>query len=487
MSEAAAAVGLKQRQFTDLFRKVTGQSRRKYLLGLRLNHAAGLLAETDHPVTTVAFESGFDDLSYFNHSFKAAYGRAPLAYREQHQVRVPARAKVSPREQESSGFKFRGIKGWFWTPEQYLEEIPVLPGLKMNFLMNCYGSMMTFHSNGVSNEWWKPMSAERKRRFAKIIRACRERGIEFCFAMHPQESSSRPLDPASASDLDQFHQHYAWAQSQGVQWFSICLYGTSWDPGEPAVSGSIHAALANVLFSRLRSADPSAQLILYPVISWGDAASREHREYLGALARDMHPDIYVFWSGDSIRTPRVTRIAAESYKKAVNHRLFLWDNYPVNDGNPTLHLGPVSGRDPDLCEVIDGYLSNPMHTQNEINRIPLATCADYAFDPWNYNPARSIGQAILRLGKTAGQQSVLKDLVEAYPGFIVAGGASATNPVRGKFNKLMAGQDSRAKARNFIRHIEDIYHRLRAQFPKQFLAARKTIAGDIEWLKRQQG
>ena len=49
----------------------------------------------------------------------------------------------------------------------------------------------------------------------------------------------------------------------------------------------------------------------------------------------------MFWTGDTFT--RITRAAAESYKKRVKHRLFLWDNYPVNDGQQTLHLGPVTG------------------------------------------------------------------------------------------------------------------------------------------------
>ena len=39
-----------------------------------------------------------------------------------------------------------------------------------------------------------------------------------------------------------------------------------------------------------------------------------------------------------------------------------------------------------------------MRKQNEINRIPLATCADYAYNPRAYDPSRSVGQAILGRG-----------------------------------------------------------------------------------------
>jgi AraC family L-rhamnose operon regulatory protein RhaS len=490
ISEAAAAVGLKRRQFTDLFRKVTGQSWRQYVLGLRLNHAAELLSETDRSVVAVAFESGFDDLSYFNHSFKAAYCCSPLAYRGQRQVKIPEKThdlpKPEPQLECSAGFKFRGIKGWLWTPEQYLEEIPILAELKMNFLMNCYGSMILPEgTKTMCNEWWKPLSEEKKEAYGKIICLCRQHQIMFCFALHPQLASARPLDPFNAMDVDYFHQHYAWAQSQGVQWFSVSLDDAGWGAAGPRPGGLAHAKLVNTIFDRLRMQNKSSQFIFCPTICWGDATNREHRDYLGALAAEMHPDVYVFWNGDSSVTPRVTRFAAETYKKVVNHRLFLWDNYPVNDGSPTLHLGPVSGRETDLCEIIDGYMTNPMHSQNQINRLPLATCADYAFNPRRYNPARSIGQAILWLGKTTEQQRVLKDLVEAYPGFIVAGGGAGTNPVRGKFGKLIADRDSRSAARNFIHHLENVQEQLTRQFPRRFADARKTVLEDIQWMKEQ--
>ena len=75
----------------------------------------------------------------------------------------------------------------------------------------------------------------------------------------------------------------------------------------------------------------------------------------------------------------------------------------------------------------------------------------------------------------------------AYPGFIVAGGGAGTNPVKGKFGKLIADRDLRSAARNFIRHLEDIHARLKKQFPKSFLATRKTVAEDIDWMKGQTG
>jgi hypothetical protein len=199
------------------------------------------------------------------------------------------------------------------------------------------------------------------------------------------------------------------------------------------------------------------------------------------VARDLNPDICLFWTGDTFN--RITRAAAESYKKKVKHRLFLWDNYPVNDGQQTMHLGPLAGRDADLCEVIDGYMSNSMASQSQINRIPMATCADYAYNPKGYDPTRSIGQAILRQTDAKAGQNVLLDLVEAYPGFVLYSGSVATNPPRAEFQKLLEAKNY-FLARNMLRHLEDMAGRLHQEFPDRYPATKKTIGMDIEWMKK---
>ncbi len=82
IDEAAHAVARSRRQFTALFRAVSGESWRRHLLRLRLEHAQRLLGESERSITAVAFESGFDDLSHFHHSFKAANGCTPGEYRD---------------------------------------------------------------------------------------------------------------------------------------------------------------------------------------------------------------------------------------------------------------------------------------------------------------------------------------------------------------------------------------------------------------------
>nr|WP_288702869.1 AraC family transcriptional regulator [uncultured Dorea sp.] len=54
----------------------------QYITHLRLEHAKQLLQDTDTPVTEVAMQSGYQNVSYFIRSFKKTYGVSPLKYRK---------------------------------------------------------------------------------------------------------------------------------------------------------------------------------------------------------------------------------------------------------------------------------------------------------------------------------------------------------------------------------------------------------------------
>jgi AraC-like DNA-binding protein len=48
---------------------------------LRLRKAADLLARAEHRISDIAFDCGFNDLSYFNRCFRRRFGLTPSAAR----------------------------------------------------------------------------------------------------------------------------------------------------------------------------------------------------------------------------------------------------------------------------------------------------------------------------------------------------------------------------------------------------------------------
>jgi AraC family L-rhamnose operon regulatory protein RhaS len=77
----AAQLGMSRRRFTDLFRAVTGATWSDYLRRLRVEHAKHLLRATGRSVLTIAFESGFEDLSSFYRAFRRLEGTSPHRWR----------------------------------------------------------------------------------------------------------------------------------------------------------------------------------------------------------------------------------------------------------------------------------------------------------------------------------------------------------------------------------------------------------------------
>lgn len=387
------------------------------------------------------------------------------------------------------GFKLRGTKGWRWTPEQMLAEVPFLARYKMNFFMNCYTSL--YLGNGEQwmkggNHWWEPLPPDLKKGYEAVVRSCKEHGVIFCFSVNPGLYSPRPLDYASDKDFQDLWQHYAWMQGLGVRWFSL-----AYDDIQKGIDASGQARLVNRLFACLREKDPQAQLIFCPTHYTGVGKKRgtqQNDPYLETLAREINKEVYIFWTGGSLGACNQTirRADAESYKNVVGHRLIVWDNYPVNDAHPTLHLGPVTGRDVDLCKVVEGYMSNPMSPQSDLNRIPLMTCADYAYNPWGYDPARSIAQAIVHLVDTKEQQLVLRDLVELYPGLIIFPtingrifSFTSGDPALTRFKQILAMPHARNVADLYLNHYEGVLKRMQAALPGKYQTSVAILKKDL--------
>lgn len=79
--EIAAEVGMAPRSLARRFEEEIGMTWQASLRRLRVLRAIELLAETNAPVTEVAFGVGYSSLSAFNAAFREFIGQTPTAYR----------------------------------------------------------------------------------------------------------------------------------------------------------------------------------------------------------------------------------------------------------------------------------------------------------------------------------------------------------------------------------------------------------------------
>ncbi|WP_421987026.1 AraC family transcriptional regulator [Roseivirga sp.] len=82
LDDMADKVSMTVPAFCRYFKKISRKTFTKFVNEYRVVHASKLLAETSMAITEVSFESGFNNFSHFNKSFKSFTGKSPSEYRK---------------------------------------------------------------------------------------------------------------------------------------------------------------------------------------------------------------------------------------------------------------------------------------------------------------------------------------------------------------------------------------------------------------------
>jgi len=229
--------------------------------------------------------------------------------------------------------------------------------------------------------WREPYPDPELDRFAELVEEAKRCNVEFVYAIAPG-LSIRDDDESEFEALDAKREHL---RSAGIRTFQLL-----WDDiARDAVRFERQAEIANWFAG-------GEELVVCPMGYAGTGDS----QYRQAFAQRLDPQIVVYWTGPEVVSLGISREALDfAVARFRRHDLLLWDNYPVNDFAPeTLFLGPLRGRDARLANgKLRGIVANGM-VQAVPSKLALATVADWARDPFSYDPLESYERALREHG-----------------------------------------------------------------------------------------
>jgi len=144
-----------------------------------------------------------------------------------------------------------------------------------------------------------------------------------------------------------------------------------------------------------------------------DVFGQRPANYLGELGRRLDPAIDIMWTGPEVCSHELSYGHLAKIAEHIGRPPFLWDNYPVNDGQRMsrhLHIRGFTGRPAGIWRHIAAHGINPA-SQPVLSRIPALTLVDSYRYADRYDYGVSLKRAVHAvLGPELGEQ-VRRDLV----------------------------------------------------------------------------
>jgi len=220
--------------------------------------------------------------------------------------------------------------------------------------------------------WQEPHPEHLADRLRSLAKKCRETGVRFGIGLSPYELYDNFSD-ASRETL-----------ARKLSFFD-----------------DIGAADLAILFDDMRGDSPDLAMRQIEIIHWArerTAATRvivcptyysddpildrvfgvRPNGYVEQMGADLDPAIEIFWTGEEVISRQFSPGHVERVTEQLERKPFLWDNYPVNDGqrmSQYLHLRGFTGRPAALKHAISAHGINPA-LQPTLTRIPALTLAD---------------------------------------------------------------------------------------------------------------
>ncbi|WP_051969546.1 beta-N-acetylglucosaminidase domain-containing protein [Kitasatospora azatica] len=331
----------------------------------------------------------------------------------------------------SSGAQLRGTAESFygtpWSTTQRLDLIDFLGRTKQNFFLYAPGD-----DPYRQDRWREPYPTEQSEGLRILAERARANHVTLGYAIAPSQTfcySSRADQDALIAKLDRLRE-------LGFAAFQLRFDNVSYDEWHcggdrraygtgPAAAAKAQAQLAVAVQTRL--IDRHAELTALSVVPT-EFHQQGATPYRKALAGALPPAVQLAWSGVGVLPGKITAGQTADTATLFDHPLVTMDNYPVNDSTPDrLYLGPYTGRDPEVARRSAMLLTSGMR-QAAASRIPLATAADFAWNPTGYQSDASWQYALRTLAADA-TPGTATDAGPALAALTALAGNSSSSPL----------------------------------------------------------
>jgi hyaluronoglucosaminidase len=220
--------------------------------------------------------------------------------------------------------------------------------------------------------WQEPHPADAARRLGSFAGHCRNIGVRFGVGLSPYEIYQKFDDAARGALAEKL----AFLDDIGVQDLAILFDDMRGDLPDLA---HLQVEIIDWIAART-TAD---RLIVCPTYYSDDPVldrvfGQRPERYVEEFGALIDPAIRIFWTGEEVVSREISTGHAQRVTDQLQRKPFLWDNYPVNDGqrmSQFLNLRGFTGRPAGLSDHLAAHGVNPA-LQPTLTRIPALTLVD---------------------------------------------------------------------------------------------------------------
>nr|WP_246331230.1 beta-N-acetylglucosaminidase domain-containing protein [Saccharopolyspora hordei] len=288
-----------------------------------------------------------------------------------------------------------GFYGSPWTHQERLDQLAFYGDVKLNTYVYAPKDD-PYHRE----QWRDPYPADKLAELGELVEQGTAHHVRFTFALSPGLS----ICYSSEQDWQALVAKLQAMYDLGVRAFSLPLDDidhTTWNCAEdeakygapsPGSAGQAQVDLLNRVQREFIATHEGAKPLQTVPTEYSDT---EDSPYKKTIREQLAPAVVMMWTGVGVVPPEITVPQAEEAAAVWGRKVFVWDNYPVNDYDATegrLLLAPYAEREPGLHDQLSGIVLNPMN-QASASKVAEFGAADFTWNDTAYDPQRAWQEA----------------------------------------------------------------------------------------------